>query len=78
MGPLDCSLLDGLHSLRDYSAHHVPWTLDVLEDLADREHLADQLDLEVPPFHSQGLLGHLGEINKLFVSCTIECNFQSK
>lgn len=66
MGPLGCNLLDGSHSLQDYSVHRVPLTQDVLEVLAVQEHLADQQDLEVPSYHSQGLLGHLREIRKLF------------
>lgn len=65
MGPLGCSLLDGSHSLQDYTAHHVPLTQDVLEILAAQERLADQQDLEVPSYHSRGLLGHLGGTKKL-------------
>lgn len=61
MGPLGCSLLDGSHSLQDYSAHRDPLTHDVLEVLVAQEHLADQQDLEDPSYHSREPLGHLGE-----------------
>lgn len=65
MGPLGCSLLDGSHSLQDYSAHRDPLTQDVLEVLVAQEHLAGQQDLEDPFSHSRGHLEHLGEIRKL-------------
>lgn len=71
MSSLGCSLLDGLHSLQDYSVHRVPLTQDVLEVLAAQEHLADQLDLEVLSCHSRGLLEHLGEIKKPFFLATL-------
>lgn len=77
MGPLGCNLLDGSHSLQDYSVHRVPLTQDVPEVLAAQERLADRQDLEVPSYHSQGLLGHLGQIKKAVIPGTLGVSYES-